>query len=326
LLVAFSSGGAYAQQVGTSRATSASQYPVKPVRLVVGLAPGGATDIIARQIAQKLTETLGQQVIVDNRSGAAGSLAASIVAKSPIDGYTLLVVSSSFAINPSLQELTFDSVKDFQSVGRIAQAPFILVVNPGLRTESVKELVALAKAKPGTLLFSSGGTGGSGHLAGELFKYMTNITVEHVPYRGGAPALLDVVSGQVQFTFSAITAGLQQTRNGRVRALGVTSIKRSKAAADIPTIAEAGVAGYQVVTWYAVLAPAGIRSDIVNRLNQEIAKIVRMPDVAEKLLSDGAEPASDTPAEFGRFLSEEVMRFKKLARDIGLKAEKISLR
>jgi tripartite-type tricarboxylate transporter receptor subunit TctC len=308
--------------VGSAHAQSAASYPNKPLRFVVGLAPGGATDIVARMIGQKLMETLGQPVIVDNRSGAAGSIGAGIVAKAPADGYTLLVVSSSFAINPSLYDLPFDSIKDFAPVIQIAQAPFLLVVNPALKVESVKDLIALAKAKPGTLYFSSGGNGGSGHLAGELFKRMAGIQVDHVPFRGGSPAMQGVLSGQVQFTFSAIVAGLQQWRAGRVRALGVTSLKRSKAAPDIPTISEAGVRGYQSLTWYGILAPAGTAPEIISKLNAAVAKVVHLPDVTEKLLADGAEPVAGTPAEFGKYLAEEIGHFHKLAMEIGLKSQK----
>jgi tripartite-type tricarboxylate transporter receptor subunit TctC len=307
---------------GFAYAQGAASYPSKPLRFVVGLAPGGATDIVARLVGQKVTEMLGQPVIVDNRSGAAGSIGGSIVAKAPADGYTLHVVSSSFAINPSLYELPFDSIRDFVPVIQIAQAPFLLVVYPGLKVESVKELIAAAKAKPGSLYFSSGGNGGSGHLAGELFKRMADIQVDHVPFRGGSPALQGVLSGQVQFTFSAIVAGLQQWRAGRVRAIGVTSLKRSKAAPDVPTISEAGVQGYQVLTWYGVLAPAGTPKEIVSKLNAAIAKSVRLPDVSEKLLADGAEPVGGTPAEFGRHLADEIERFRKLAKTIGLETQK----
>lgn len=308
---------------GIVHAQGEPAYPTKPLRFVVGLAPGGATDIVARLVGQKLTESLGQPVIVDNRSGAAGSIGAGIVQKAPADGYTLLVVSSSFAINPSLYELPFDPLKDFVPVIQIAQAPFLLVVHPSLKVESVKDLIAAAKAKPGTMYFSSGGNGGSGHLAGELFKRMADVQIDHVPFRGGSPAVQGVLSGQVQFTFSAIVAGLQHARAGRLRALGVTSLKRSRAAPEIPTIAEAGVPGYQTLTWYGILAPAGTSPRIVTRLNDAVAKVVRLPDIAEKLLSDGAEPVGGTPAEFGRHLADEIARFRKLTSEIGLKPDKL---
>jgi tripartite-type tricarboxylate transporter receptor subunit TctC len=312
----------HAQLTGKgSEKNAVADYPNKPMRFVVGLAAGGATDIIARLVGQKLTQAVGQSVIVDNRAGAAGSIAGAIVAKAPADGYTLLAVSSSFAINPSLYDLPFDSVKDFSAVVQFAQSPFMLVVYPGLGVNSVKDLVALAKSKPGTLNYSSGGHGGSGHMAGELFKSMANINVSHVPFRGGAPALTAVVAGQVQFTFSAIVAGLQQSRNNRVRALGVTSQKRSVAAPDVPSIAEAGLPGYEVMTWYGLLAPAGTPREIVNKLNAPIRQIVRMPDMAERFLADGAESVGNTPEEFGKHLAYEVNRFKKLVKDMGLKAE-----
>jgi len=295
-------------------------YPNKPLRFVVGLAAGGATDIMARLVGQKLSSVLGQSVIIDNRAGAAGSIAGAIAAKAAADGYTMLAVSSSFAINPSLHDLPFDSVKDFSGVAQFAQAPFLLVVHPGVAAGSVRELVALAKAKPDTLNFSSGGHGGSGHLAGELFKSMAQLRISHVPYRGGAPALAGVIAGQTHFTFSAIVAGLQQARNNRVRALGVTSIKRSVAAPDVPTISEAGITGYEVMTWYGLLAPAGTPRGVVNKLNVAVRGIVKQPDVSEKFLSDGAEPVDKTPEEFTKYLASEVHRFQKLVTSMGLKS------
>lgn len=315
-----------AQQAGGASKSGSEGYPTKPLRLVVGLAPGGATDIVARLVAQKLTDALGQSVIVDNRSGAAGSIGAAIVAKAEPDGYTLLVVSSSFAINPSLYDLAFDSIKDFSPVIQIGEAPFLLVVNSSLPVRSVKDLIALAKAKPGTLNFSSGGHGGSGHMAGELFKHMAGIQVEHVPYRGGSPAVTAVISGQVQFTFSAIVAGLRHWRDGRLRALGVTSAKRSNAAPDLPTIAEAGVPGYQALTWYGVLAPAGTPKAAIIKLNKEIDRIVHMPEIVRRFEAGGAEPVGGAPADFARHLADEINRFGKLVKDVGIKRDKRSSR
>ncbi|MCW5603235.1 MAG: tripartite tricarboxylate transporter substrate binding protein [Burkholderiales bacterium] len=315
---------AWAQDRQTSQA--ATDYPTKPLRIVVGLAAGGATDIMARLVGQKLNEVLGQPAIVDNRAGAAGSIGAAIVAKAQPDGYTVLAISSSYAINPSLYELPFDSIRDFSPVVQTAQAPFLLVVGSSMPVQTVRDLIALAKAKPRTLNFSSGGTGGSGHLAGELFKRMAGIEVDHIPYRGGAPALVEVMSGQVHFTFSAIVAGLQQWRAGRLKALGVTSAKRSRAAPDVPTIAEAGVPGYEVMTWYGILAPAGTPDAIVHKLNGAVKKIVHMPDVAERMLADGAEPVGNAPAEFGKHLAAEINRFNKIARDAGLKVQKAASR
>ncbi len=313
--------GAVAQTTAKSAGVPAD-YPNKPLRFVVGLAAGGATDIIARMIGQKLTQPLGQSVIIDNRAGAAGSIAGAITARAAPDGYTFLAVSSSFAINPSLYDLQFDSVKDFTGVAQFAQSPFLLVAHPGLGVSTVKDLVTLAKSKPGAMNFSSGGHGGSGHLAGEMFKTMTQIDVSHVPFRGGAPALTGVVAGQVQFTFSAIVAGLQQWRNNRVRALGVTSNKRSVAAQDVPTIAEAGVPGYEVMTWDGLPAPTGTPRGIRPRGNGASQALARRPDVTEKFLADGAEPVGKSPEEFSKHLAYEVGRFQKLVKDIGLKTEK----
>lgn len=303
-------------------AQSAQGYPVRPLRFVVGLAPGGATDIVARLIAQKLTEELGQTVIVDNRAGAAGSIAGALVAKATPDGYTAHVVSSSYAINPSLHDLPFDSLKDLTPVTLIAQAPFLLVTTPALKIKSVKDLIARAKAKPGTMHFSSGGYGGSGHLAGELFKKMADIKIDHVAFRGGSPSVQAVIAGEVHFTFSAIVAGLQHWKAGRLDALGVTSAKRSKAAPELPTIAEAGVPGYQVLTWYGVLVPAGTPAPIVTKLSSTIAKIVNSPEIEKKFLTGGAEPVGSTPKEFREHLEDEIARIAKLANEIGLKAGK----
>lgn len=303
-------------------AQSPQNYPVRPLRFVVGLAPGGATDIVARLIAQKLTEDLGQTVIVDNRAGAAGSIAGALVAKATPDGYTAHVVSSSYAINPSLHDLPFDSLKDLTPVTLIAQAPFLLVTTPSLKIKTVKDLIARAKAQPSTMHFSSGGYGGSGHLAGELFKRMANIQVDHVAFRGGSPSVQAVIAGQVHFTFSAIVSGLQHWKAGRLDALGVTSAKRSKAAPELPTIAEAGVPGYEVLTWYGVLVPAGTPAPIVTKLSSAISKIVNSPEIEKKFLSGGAEPVGSTPQEFRRHLEDEIARIAKLANEIGLKAGK----
>src|SRR5512146_915930 len=256
-------------QSATASAQSYADYPVKPVRFIVGQSPGGATDIVARLVAQKLTENLKQSVIVENRTGAAGSIGANYVVKSAPDGYTLLIVSSSYAINPSLYtSLPFDPVKDLAPVSLIADAPFLLVVHPSLPVHSVKELVALANAKPGVLTFASGGNGSSGHLAGELFKYLAGIQLVHVPYRGAGPALVDVMTGQVDMTFGSVLSSLQHVKSGRLRALAVTSAKRSSALPDLPTVAEAGVKGYRRTTWYGLLAPAATPPTLVSRISE----------------------------------------------------------
>jgi tripartite-type tricarboxylate transporter receptor subunit TctC len=288
-------------------------FPTKPIRVVVGQAPGGATDVVARLVAPRFGEHLGQPVVVENRTGAAGSIGATFVAKSPADGYNLLVVSSSYAINPSLyKDLPFDPVKDLLPVTLIAEAPFLLVVHPSMPVKSVKELVAMAKAHPGTLNFASGGNGSSGQLAGELFKYLAGIDLVHIPYKGAGPALVDVIAGQVHMTFGSMLSTLGHVKNRRLRALGVTSAKRSAAAPDLPTIAEAGVKGYRRTTWYGLLAPAGMPASVVGKLVADMQKAVESPEVRNHLLGDGAEPVAGTPKQFQDFLASEM----KSAREI----------
>jgi tripartite-type tricarboxylate transporter receptor subunit TctC len=295
-------------------------YPSKTVRLIVGQSPGGATDIVARLTAQKLSENVRQSVIVENRTGAAGSIGANFVAKSPPDGYTLLVVSSSYAINPSLYtNLPFDPVKDLAPVALIAEAPFLLVIHPSLPVHSVRELVALAKAKPGQLNFASGGNGSSGHLAGELFKHLAGIDLVHVPYKGAGPALVEVMTGQVHMTFGSVLSSLQHVRSGRLRALAVTSAKRSAALPELPTVAEAGVKDYRRTTWYGLLAPAATSPSLVASISEEIRKAVNSDDVKKRILSDGAEPEGSSPKEFQEFLAAEIRTAHDIARRAGLK-------
>ena len=291
----------------------AQNYPSKPIRVVVGQAPGGATDVIARLVAPRFGEHLGQPVVVENRTGAAGSIGASFVAKSAPDGYNLLVVSSSYAINPGLyKDLPFDPVKDLVPVTLIAEAPFLLVVHPSMPVKSVKDLVAMAKARPGTLNFASGGNGSSGQLAGELFKYLAGVDIVHVPYKGAGPALVDVIAGQVHMTFGSVLSTLGHVKNGRLRALGVTSAKRSAAVPDLPTIAEAGVKGYRRTTWYGLLAPAGAPAPIIAKLVADMQKAVESPEIRNHLLGDGAEPVAGSPKQFQDFMASEM----KSAREI----------
>ena len=309
-------------QSGQSAKARAGKFPAKPVRIVIGLAPGGATDIVARALAQKLTENLGQPVIVDNRAGAAGSIAAALVAKSPADGYTLLIVSSSYAINPGLyNDLPFDPVRDLAPITLIAEAPFLLVVNPALPAATVKELIALAKAQPSALNYSSGGNGTSGHLAGELFKSLAGVTMTHVPYKGAGPATVDVIAGQIQMTFASVVSALPHVKANRLRALGVTSEKRSSALPSVPTISEAGVKGYRTGSWYGVLAPAGTPADIVGTLNAEFAKVMQQPDMKARMAGEGAEPIAGTPAQFAAYLEVEIRKWAKIIRESGIRGD-----
>jgi tripartite-type tricarboxylate transporter receptor subunit TctC len=301
-------------------ATAQNEYPTKPVRIILGQSPGGATDVVARLLGQQLGRQFGQNVLVENRTGAAGSIAASYVANSTPDGYTLLVVSSSYAINPSLYtNLPFDPVKDFAPVSLIAEAPFLLVVHPSLPVHSVKELVALAKAHPGELNFASGGIGSSGQLAGELFKYLADVNIVHVPYKGAGPGLIDVMAGNVDMTFGSVLSTLGHVKNGRLRALAVTSAKRSKALPDLPTVAEAGVKGYHRTTWYALLAPANTPAAIVDRISAETKKAVGSAAVHKKILTDGAEPVGSAPAEFESFLAAQMKQAAEIIKRAGVK-------
>jgi tripartite-type tricarboxylate transporter receptor subunit TctC len=300
-------------------AAAQSGYPAKPVRLIVGQAPGGATDVVARLVAPRFGEYLGQTVVVENRTGAAGSIGAAFVAKSPTDGYNLLVVSSSYAINPSLyKDLPFDPVKDLAPVTLIAEAPFLLVVHPSMPVRSVKELVAMAKARPGTLNFASGGNGSSGQLAGELFKYLAGIDLVHIPYKGAGPALVDVIAGQVHMTFGSVLSSLGHVKNGRLRALGVTGAKRSVAAPELPTLAQAGVKNYRTTTWYGLLAPANAPAPVINKLVADMQKTIESPEIKNRLLSDGAEPAAGTPKQFQDFLATEMARAREIIQRAGV--------
>jgi tripartite-type tricarboxylate transporter receptor subunit TctC len=312
-LAAAAAGGAWAQD---------APYPVKPVRFVVGQSPGGATDIVARLVAAKMNETLGQTIIVENRTGAAGSIAAASVAKSPPDGYTILVVSSSYAINPSLYaSLPFDPQKDLQPVSLLAEAPFLLVVHPSLPAKSVKELIALAKAKPGTLTYGSGGNGSSGHLAGALFESAARVKLLHIPYKGAGQALVEVLAGQITFTFASVLSSAPHVKQQRLRVLGVTSAKRSSAMREVPTIAEAGLAGYATTTWYGLLGPAGMRPAILERLSAAANKTVMAPELHDRMLADGAEPIGSSPAEFQKHIAAEMAKWRKVVKSAGVTAE-----
>lgn len=312
--------GLWSMVVAAPAAAQSAAYPVKPVRLLVGQAPGGATDVIARLVNTKLAESMGQTFIVENRTGAAGSIAAALVSKSAPDGYNLLLVSSSYAINPSLYtDLPFDPVKDLTPVSLIAEAPFLLLVHPSTPARNVKELIALAKARPGVLNYGSGGNGSSGHLAGELFTHLAKVNMVHIPYKGAGPALVDVIAGQVHLTFGSVLSSLSHVKNGRLRALGVTSATRSAGTPELPTIAEAGLPGYQTTTWYGLLAPANTPADIVQRLSDEMRKAVNAADVRNRILTDGAEPRGSTPKEFQAHLLAEMKRAAMIIKLAGIK-------
>jgi len=301
----------------------ADAYPSKPIRFVVAFPPGGGTDIIARSIAQKLAERLAQQVVVDNRPGAGGNIGTDIVAKSAPDGYTMLMGSAGpLAINASLfATMPFDPVRDLAPVTLAASTPNVLVVHPSLKVQTVKELIALARARPGAINFASSGHGTPAHLAGELFGSMAGVKLVHVPYKGAAPALSDLLGGQVQIMFSTMPPALPHVRDGKLRALAVTSAKRSPAMPELPTVDEAALPGFEANTWHGVVLPAGAQAAIVERLNREIVAILHLPDVVERLSNQGAEPVGSTPEEFAAYIRSETVKWAKVVRDSGAKAE-----
>ena len=302
----------------------AQSYPSKPIRLVVPYPPGGPLDIMARAIGQKLTEAWSQPVVVDNRAGAGGNIGADLVAKSPADGYTLLMGAvATHAINPTLYgKVPYDPVKDFAPVALVAQVPNILVVNPALPVKSVKELIELARARPGYLNFGSGSTGSTGHLAGELFKTMAGVQMVHIPYKGGAPAMADLLAGQVQLMFDNLANALPNVRAGRLRALAVTTLARSPAMPDLPTIAESGLPEFDLTTGFGLMVPAGTPADIVAKLNAETVRALNAKDMRERLEKMGAEPpANNTPEHFAAFIRAEAAKYAKVIKDSGAKVE-----
>jgi tripartite-type tricarboxylate transporter receptor subunit TctC len=301
----------------------AQDYPTKPIRLVVPFAAGGATDVLARLVGERLTASLGQQVVVDNRPGAGGNIGSDLVARAEPDGYTILMGAvGTHAINPSLYpKMPYDPVKDFAPVTLVASVPNVLVVNPEVPANSVQELIDLAKAKPGELNFASSGNGTSIHLSGELFKAMTGTDIVHVPYKGSGPAVTDLLGGQVQMMFDNMPSSLPHVKAGKLRALGVTSAKRSPALPEVPTIAEAGVPGYDATSWFGILAPAGTPEPVVTRLQGAIVQALGEPEMRQRMADLGAEPVGDTPAEFGQFIAAEIAKWAKVVNDAGVKLE-----
>ena len=296
-------------------------YPNRPVRLVSPFPPGGFNDILSRLVGQKLTESWGQQVVVDNRPGANMIIGTALVAKSPPDGYTMVMAAIPHAINPGLYKLPYDPVKDFTPIVMICSVPNLLVVHPSVPVNSVKELLAYAKANPGKLSFASVGSGSSSHMAGELLKVTAGIDMVHVPYKGAAPALTDLVAGRVGLYIGTTVSVVPHVRSGRRRALGVTSAKRVPSLGDLPTVIEGGLPGFEVSSWYGLLGPAGVPRGIVQKLNAEVKRIVEMPDVRERLLKDGAEPAGSTPEEFATMIRDDVQRWLRVVKATGAKVD-----
>jgi len=301
----------------------AQTYPAKPIRVLVGFPPGGNSDFVARAVGRGLGELWGQQIVVDNRPGAGGNIAAELVAKSPADGYTLLLGVFAHAVNPSLygSKLPFDAVKDFTPVILCVSSANILVVHPSLPVKSVKELIALARSKPAQITYASAGNGTASHLAGELFDMMAGVKTVHVPYRGTGLAHTDLIGGRVVMFFAAMAGTLPNVQAGRLRALGVTTSKRWPGAPDVPTMAESGLAGYEVNSWSGILAPAGLAPEIVTRLNTEIARIMRQKETRDRLYSFGAEPIDNTPAEFAAYINTEIAKWAKVVKSAGIRVD-----
>jgi tripartite-type tricarboxylate transporter receptor subunit TctC len=299
----------------------AQSYPTKPIRIVVPFAPGGGSDFIARFMAQKLTVGLGQQVIVENKPGAGGMLGIEQGVKSPADGYTLTLIASSYTVNPSIYKFTFDPVSDITPIIQLSQGPLLVVVRPSLPVKSTQDLIALAKAKPGQVNFASSGQGSVIHMATELFQSMAGVKMNHIPYKGTGPALTDTIGGQTDVFFSSTATAVPHVQSGKLRAIAVTTLKRIPALPDVPTVNESGVKGYDVVLWHGLIGPKGLPRPIVNRINAEAGKALKVKETADQLQSDGVAPAGGTPEQFLAQIKKEIGIWRKVAADAGVKAE-----
>ena len=309
--------------LATALPAFAQPYPAKPIRFVVPYPAAGPLDTVARLLAQKVGESVRQPVVVDNKPGAGGNIGADIVAKSPPDGYTILMGAvATHAINPTLYaRIPYDPVRDFTPITQVAATPNVLVVNPAVPARDVREFIAYAKAHPGTLNFGSGSTGSAGHLAGELFNAQAGVAMTHVPYKGAAPAMQDLVGGRIDLMFDNLASALAQVKAGKIRALAVTTAKRSSLALDLPTIAESGLPGFDISTWFGVFAPASIPREVRDRLHAEFARALAAPDVREKMLALGAEPVASSPEEFAGYIRREADKYARLVKASGAKVD-----
>jgi tripartite-type tricarboxylate transporter receptor subunit TctC len=314
------SGAAGAQPTSTG---SGQAYPSKPIRFVVPYPAGGPLDTVARLLGQKVAESAGQPVVIDNKPGAGGNIGADSVAKSAPDGYTILMGAvATHAINPTLYaSMPYDAIRDFAPVTQVASTPNVLVVNPSVPAASVRDFIAYAKANPGKLNFGSGSTGSAGHLAGELFKTMAGVDMTHVPYKGAAPAMNDLIGGQIQLMFDNLASSLAQVRAGRIKALAVTTSKRSALAPELPTIAESGLPGFDISTWFGIFVPANTPREAVDRLHAEFTRALAAPDVREKMLNLGAEPVGSRPEEFAAYIRSESDKYARVIKASGAKAD-----
>jgi tripartite-type tricarboxylate transporter receptor subunit TctC len=304
-----------------SASAAAQDYPTKPVRLIIPFPPGGSNDVVGRMVALQLGDRLGKQVVVDNRGGAGGIIGTEAAAKSAPDGYTLLIISIAHAVSPWLYKLQYDPIKSFTPVAILASGPNVLVVNPSLPVHSVTELIALAKQKPGELNYASAGIGSFQHLGGELFKLTAGINMVHVPYKGGGPAMTDVLGGYTKIMFSSLVQTTPFVLNGQLRALGTSGVKRNPALPDVPTIAEAGLPGYEATNWWGVVAPAGTPAAIVEQLHNQITAVQNSPQTKEQFAVQGADIVQMTSAEFGSFMEKEMSKWERVVKQSGMKAE-----
>ena len=310
VLAAFAAGTSFSQT-----------YPAKPVRIVAPFAPGGGTDFIARLIAQKLTERLGQQVIVENKPGAGGNLGAEFAVKSAPDGYTLLLIAGSYTVNPSIYKLSFDPVNDISPIVQLSQGPFVVAVHPSVPAKTLKELIEYARREPDKLSYASAGSGSITHLASELFLDMAKIKMVHVPYKGTGPALNDTIAGNTQLIFGSVATSLQFIKSGRLRGLAVTTPQRIPAAPELPTVSEAGVPGYSVVLWHGLVGPKGLPGAVVERVNQAANDALKSKDVADLLATDGVAPAGGTPEQFRAVIKSDIERWSGVVKQANIKAD-----
>ena len=317
LAIILASACAFAAITGAQAQT----YPTKSVRIIAPFAPGGGTDFIARVAAAKLSEAMGQQFIVDNRPGAGGSLGAELGAKAPPDGYTLTLIAGSYAVNPALFKLNFDSVNDITPVIQLSQGPFLIVAHPALPVKTAKDLIALGKAKPNTLLYASSGQGSITHLATALFADMAGIKMVHIPYKGTGPAITDTISGQTQLLWGSIAPTTPHVKSGRLKAIAVSTMQRVEAFKDVPTVNESGLKGYDVILWHGLIAPKNLPRPILDRLNAELNKMLKAKDMQDRLAGDGVSAAGGTPEQFGALIKKDIDTWQRVVQKAGVKAE-----
>ncbi len=304
-----------------AQAVDVSKYPTRPIRLIIPFPPGGSNDILGRFIAQKMTERLGQTTIPDNRPGADGIIGTEFVTRSPADGHTLLIVSTTYTMNPAVHKLPYDPLKSLIPIAQIASGGNVIATHPTFPAKTAKELVALAKAKPGLIRYASSGIGGFNHFGGEQFNMLAGVKMAHIPYKGGGPSMLDVMTGQVEVVFGTLIQAMPHIRSGKLKALGVGSAKRSPLLPDVPTVSESGVPGYDGSVWWGLLGPAGVPGAVVTRLNTEINTIVNEPEMAKRLSAEAAEPVVSTPEAFGKLIVNDLAKWSRVAKQAGIRAE-----